>query len=277
MNDGNMRYDRVISETARQWFGHCGNLLVWDWDHEVSGPCHPSVVARCHEDRTLFPAAVKKHSDGVLLAILREEWKRAGLTESKMPVPQPVPDHTGRMAWFLDLRKTTQKVRSVVGQACMREVQFPAWDFQSQGLAFAGASKTSVIHVGDDRHVCEPTMADLVEVLEAMKPEDSETGSFTLVHPGRSYLSMLMTLEGCIVQIRTWIDRLGMNFRHLQAGLVENALPCRIVGGGIPTAEENYLPWDIGMALALAYHANPNHLPQRDGIFWQDVSGEFSD
>jgi hypothetical protein len=275
MTDGEESYDLLIAETAEQWFAHGGDLLVWDWDHDVPGTCHPAAVVGCHKNRKSFPSAVKSTDAGFFPALLSAEWQRAGLPVESMPVAVPVPDESGRMAWFLDLRRTNRLMRCMVGRACMRELRLPAWDFMLERLAFPGASKTSVIHFGESGHICEPAVVDLVEILEAMKPGDSKTGSFTLVHPGRSYLSMLMTFEGCIVHVRTWTDTRGLDFRHLQACAVENAVPCRIANGQIPTAEENYLPWNTGMSLALAYHAEPNRLPEVDGIFWQDVSGEF--
>lgn len=37
MTGGEESYDRLIAETAEQWFAHGGDLLVWDWDRRTCG------------------------------------------------------------------------------------------------------------------------------------------------------------------------------------------------------------------------------------------------
>lgn len=277
MKDSDAIYDRLVAETAGQWFAHCGNLLVWDWNHDEPGCCHPALVAQSHQDGKPFPAAVRSRDSGFFPALLRDEWTRAGFPAAKTPVARPVPDALGRMAWLVDLRKASRKTRCILGLACMRELRLPAWDFELQGLVFPGASKTSVIHVGGYGHICEPSVGDLVEVLEAMTPDDPETASFTLVHSAQCYLSMLMTLEGCIVQVRKWDDVRGLIYCHFQACMGVTSTPDRTLQNGCPVADCNHLPWAIAMSLALAFHARPDRLPEVAGIFWQDVSGEFTD
>ena len=277
MTDGEESYDLLIAETAEQWFAHGGDLLVWDWDHDVPGICHPAVVVGCYKNRKSFPSAVKSTDAGFFPALLSAEWQHAGLPVESMPVAVPVPDESGRMAWILDLRRTNRLMRCMVGRACMRESRLPAWDFMLERLAFPGASKTSVIHFGESGHICEPGMADLVEVLEAMTPGDSETGSFTRVHPKQGYLSMLMTRQGCIVQVRLCSDASGLDFRHYEARPVESAGMGRGSSGEARDAGDNHLPWVIGMDLALAYHTEPGGLPETSAIVWEEVTGDFND
>jgi hypothetical protein len=278
MTDGEESYDRLIAETAEQWFAHGGDLLVWDWDHDVPGTCHPAVVVGCHKSLKSFPSAVKSTDAGFFPGLLSAEWQRAGMPVESMPVAVPVPDESGRMAWFLDLRRSNRLMRCMVGRACMREPRLPAWDFMLERLAFPGASKTSVIHFGESGHICEPGMADLVEVLERMTPNDPERCSFTLVHPqGRGYFSMWMTKQGCVVHARRWSDARGLDFRHHEARFSEHAGMLRSGSDEALAAGENLLPWALGMELALAFHSAAGVLPEHHSGAWVDVTADFGD
>lgn len=271
-------YDRLIAETAEHWFSRSGNLLVWKWDFDIPGTCHPDLVAKCYQTGNPFPLAVEAGDPEFLPVLLRSEWHRECLLERDMPVAVPVTDDCGRMAWFIDLEKATRRTRSLIGMACMRDIRLPAWDFRLNRLAFPGASKTSVIHVGESEHFCEPSVSDLVQVMESMIPDDPERSSFTLVHCQlQGYFSMKMTRQGCIVQIRRWSDPSGLDFQHYEARPVEHMGKEWRTASETPATGDNFLPWAIGMDLALAFHSATGTLPANTSVGWVEITEDFCD
>lgn len=261
-------WEQVVTEEAAKWFPDCEDLLIWAWDDNVTGFCHPRLVVAAWEDRREFPAQVRVVDEGLLRRYLEDEWRGSGLDPATIPDMEARADATGRRAWRMDLSLESEEIRLAVGRATMRNEDLPAWDFDWENLACPEHSKTCIISTDDGRYLYEPGQAELMTLIEELRPEPNEPSYFTLMFRNRAYLQAWMHPEGVLTEIRQWHDIRERHFTHWRAATAENPLVCRTIGG-IPLAEENLLPLKEVGQLAMVFHSNPAVLPAHAGVLWQ--------
>jgi len=79
-------YEKTVIEEAEKWFSVVGDLLVWDWDRDDPGRCHPLNLVSAWEDGRALPSQLRRREPDFLRQILVAEWERSG-----MPI-DPIPD-----------------------------------------------------------------------------------------------------------------------------------------------------------------------------------------
>lgn len=259
--------DQVILEEAAKWFPDCEDLLIWAWDDAAPGCCHPLLVVAAWEDGMPFPPQVRAEPEAFLRRRLEDEWKSSDLDHSTLPGWETRADAMGRRAWRMDLSDCSEEVRIAVGRATMRGGDLPAWDFDWENLACPENSKTCVVSTDDGRYLYEPGEADLMWLMEELRPEPETPSYFMLLFRDHCYFQAWMHPEGVLAEIRVWHDIDARRFTHWRASNSPAPVPCRKLGD-IEIAEENLLPLSVVSAMAMEFHAAPSALPRHSGVVW---------
>jgi hypothetical protein len=263
-------YEQVITEEAAKWFPDSEDLLIWAWDEDgpwCPGTCPPLDVVAAWEDGRKYPPYVRRVPEDFLRQRLENEWALSRLDPASIPELNPRADATGRRAWRVDLSECPEEIRLAVGRATMRGDDLPAWDFDWENLANPEFSNTGVISTDDGRYLYEPWKADLMSIIDELRPEPDKPSYFMLLYRNRGYIQVWVHPEGVFTEIRFWHDIVARRFTHWRASSTEAPVPCRSLGG-IVIAEENLLPLSVVMELAIAFHSYPSVLPTHPGVFW---------
>jgi hypothetical protein len=263
------KWEQVLTDEATKWFPDCEDILVWRWNAQDPGECHPLAVVRAWEEELDYPSQVAVAADVFLQDLLEKEWVRSGMAPETIPVLVPHADSTGRRAWRINLADSPEPVRLAVGRATLRGEDLPVWDFDWQNLAMPEQSKTCVISTDDGRYFYEPGIAEMMTFAEIMKPEPARPSYFMLLFRNRSHFQAWMHPEGVLTEIRLWRDVRAGRFTHWRAATARNVIPNRNIRGDLLVAEEDLIPWRLAMELALAYRKQPDSVPKLPGVFWR--------
>lgn len=262
-------YEKIVIEEAEKWFSDAGELLVWDWDHEVPGRCHPMTLVSAWEDGQPLPKQVSRRGQEFLTGVLRDEWVRSGLQLESIPSSHAWSDPDGRRVWLVNLATKEEHIRHAFGRALLRDASLPAWDFNWGNLVYPEYSKTCVISFDDGIYVYEPTEADLVAGIERLRPDAEEPNYLSLLYQQIGYFNLWLHPEGFLVEARSWYDLRQRTYTHWLAATVPVTVPCRQLGG-VDVAEENFLSLSEAAAMALAWLESPGQPPDYPGIFWTE-------
>jgi len=265
-------YEQVVAEEAEKWFSDSCELLVWDWDHDAPGRCHPLSVVRAWEDRRSLPPQVHRRQENYLRDVLQGEWKRSGLPLGTIPAADSWADGEGRRVWrvHLPLLEYSEKVSHAFGRALLRDAGMPAWDFEWENLVCPEFSKTWVISLDDGEYIYEPTESTTMGVIEQIRSHPDLPSYFCLLQNRSGYFEANRYPEGAVVSMRLWHDLVERRFTHWSAS-VGAQFGCIVDLGDFQADESDLLPWAGVGPLALAFMSDPTAPPAQAGIIWRIV------
>ncbi len=264
-------YEAVVTEEAEAWFSVVGELLVWDWDCDQPGRCHPLEVVGAWEDRRALPRQVRRREDGYLRTVLEAEWSRSGLPASTIPGIEPWGDREGRRVWWVDLSEEfDETILHAFGRGLLRDASMPAWDFEWENLIYPEYSKTWVMSLDDGEYVYEPTESVAMGVIEGIRPFPDLPSYFCLLQQRSCYIKASCYREGAVVAMRIWHDLGERRFTHWQASVAPPS-GCEVAVGDLEVDESDLVPWSEVGPLALAVMDHPNVVPDHPGIQWRIV------
>jgi len=266
-------YEKTVIEEAENWFSVVNDLLVWDWDHDEPGRCHPLNVVSAWEDGRSLPSQVRRRESDFLRQILVAEWERSGMPIDSIPEIESWADGEGRRVWHVDLSdEVDEAILHAFGRALLRDAAMPAWDFEWENLIYPEYSKTWVISLDDGEYVYEPTEAAAMGVVEGIREFPDRPSYFCLLQQRSSYLQASRYPEGAVVSMRVWRDLGERRFTHWRASVAPPS-GCEVTLDDLKVDESDLVPWSEVGPLALAVMANPNEVPDRPRILWRVVEG----